>query len=309
MRGESEIGETWTTRKDRRSWYLNLRPKDPKKYEVPQEIAETFQQFRESSTELVGGWNKISNHPNTVSFIRYESWSFNNQRVSIEFKLTQLPSSKIRYTLISHGCKSDITNVMDVASIERYPLSQRAILILALNDNGQPCRGVPMENEETTTLTHTSGNYVDFTEGAITTNVGDIRAFSGNCSIVRVREGNCCANCRKIKLLGARAKRRKEARDTIHPKTNKRYLSKSEIVQQLAEERQGRHNAEKSEHYWKEKFKSQCLEMDREDDEDLSQIFLNIEKQNVPAEMACLWQQQKSLLECNTKNGHRWHPK
>ena len=166
-----------------------------------------------------------------------------------------------------------------------------------------------MENEETTTLTHTSGNYVDFTEGAITTNVGDIRAFSGNCSIVRVREGNCCANCRKIKLLGARAKQRKEARDTIHPKTNKRYLSISEIVQQLAEERQARHNAEKREHYWKEKFKSQCLEMDREDDEDLSQIFLNIEKQNVPAEMACLWQQQKSLLECNTKNGHRWHPK
>ena len=76
--------------KDWRSWYLNLRPKDPKNYEVPQEIAEMFQQFRESSTELVGGWNKISDHPNTVSFIRYESWSFNNQRVSIEFKLTLL---------------------------------------------------------------------------------------------------------------------------------------------------------------------------------------------------------------------------
>lgn len=96
---------------------------------------------------------------------------------------------------------------MDVASIERYLLSERAILILAFIDDGQPCRGVPMENEETTTLTHTSGNYADFTEGAITTNVGDIRAFSGNCSIVHIREGNCCANCRKIKLLGARARR------------------------------------------------------------------------------------------------------
>lgn len=37
-------------------------------------------------------------------------------------------------------------------------------------------------------------------------------------------------------------------RDTIHPHTNKRYLSKSEIVQQLAEERQARHNAEKTVH-------------------------------------------------------------
>lgn len=291
-------------RKDRRSCYLNLRPKDPKKSEVPQE---TFQQFRESSMELVGGWNKISDHPSFVSFMRYESWSFNNQRVSIEFKVTQLPSSKIRYTLISHGCKSDITNLVDVASIERYPLSQRAILFLAFIDNGQLCRGAPMENGETTTLSHNTGNYVDFTEGA--TNVMEIRAFSGNCSIVRVREGICCANCMKIKVLGARAKRRKEARDTIHPCTNKRYLSKSEVVQQLAEERQARYNAEKREHYWKEKFKSQCIEMDREDDEDLSQIFLNIAKQNVPAEMACLWQQQKNLLECKTKNGYRWHPK
>ena len=70
--------------------------------------------------------------------------------------------------------------------------------------------------------------------------------------------------------------RRQETRDTIHPCTNKRYLSKSEVVQQLAEERQARYNAEKKEHYWKEKFKSQCIEMDREDDEDLSQFFLNI---------------------------------
>ena len=220
--------------KDRQSWYLNLRPKDPKNSKVPQE---TFQHIRESSMELVGGWNKISDHPNTVSFIRYESWSFNNQRISIEFKVTQLPPSKIRYTLLSHGCESDVTNIMDVASVEQYPLSQRAILILAFIDNGQLCRGAPMENGETTTLSHTTGNYVDFTEGAINTNVGNIRAAV------------LFANRKKIKLLGARAKRRKMARDTIHPYTNKRYLSKSEVGQQLAEERQARYNAEKRKHY------------------------------------------------------------
>ena len=291
-------------RKDRRSWYLNLRPKDPKNFKVPQE---TFQQIRESSMELVGGWNKVSDHPNTVSFIRYESGSFNNQRVSIEFKVTQLPPSKIRYTLLSHGCESDVTNIMDVASVERYPLSQRAILILAFIDNGQLCRGAPMENGETTTLSHTTGNYVDFTEGAINTNVGNIRAFSGNCSIVRVREGICCANCKKIKLLGARAKRRKMARDTIHPYTNKRYLSKSEVGQQLAEERQARYNAEKREHYWKEKFKSQCLEMDREDDEDLSQIFLNIGKQNVSL-IFLKYRVMRLCLDLYCKNPHVLDP-
>ena len=290
-------------RKDRRSCYLNLRPK----LENTELSHETFQQFRESSVELVFGWNKISDHPNTVSFLRCEPWSFNNQRVAVEVRLTQLSSSKFRYSLISHGCEINIANLMDIISIERYPLSQRVVLILTFIDKGHLCRGAPFENGESTTLSNTIGEYVDFTEGP--KDVGETRVFSANCAIVRLRDGICCANCRKIKLLGSRVKRRKLTRETIHPSTKKKYLSKCEVVQQLHEERQARLNAEKRERYWRDKFHSQCIEMDREDHEDLSQMFSNIGDQNVPAEMASLWLQQKNLLECKSKNGYRWHPK
>ena len=86
-------------------------------------------------------------------------------------------------------------------------------------------------------------------------------------------------------------------------------VSKSEVVQQLAKERRARQNAEKRERYWREKFNSQCLEMAEEDHDDLSQIFLNTGDQNVPTEMACLWEQQKHLLQCKSKNSYWSHPK
>ena len=97
-----------------------------------------------------------------------------------------------------------------------------------------------MENGESTTLSHTIGYYVDLNEGAIN-NVG---VFSSNCSIVHIRDGICSVNCRK-KILIAKDRRRKLARETIHPRTNKRVLLKCEVVQQLAKERQTRYNTEK----------------------------------------------------------------
>ena len=292
-------------RKDRRTCYLNLRRKEH--VSLTESPGETFEQFRGSSLEMERGWSKMSDDPNNVSFLRFESCSFNSQRISTEVKITQLSSSKISYSLISHGCESDIGKFMDISYIERYPLSQRINLILAFVNNAKFCKGATLEDGETTTLPHVTGQYVDFSKG--TESVGETRVFSNNCNIITVNCGICCVNCRNIKLLGSRAKSRRLARDSIHPYTNKRYLSKSEVVQQLAQERQARQNTEKRERYWREKFDSKCLEMAEEDHDDLSQMFLNTGDENVPTEMACLWEQQKRLLQCKTKNGYRWHPK
>lgn len=47
--------------------------------------------------------------------------------------------------------------------------------------------------------------------------------------------------------------------------------------------------------------------MDKDDHEDLSNMFLNAH--NVPEEMAHLWEQQKKQLQTKSKDGYRWHPK
>ncbi|XP_068710130.1 uncharacterized protein [Montipora foliosa] len=236
--------------KDRHRSFLYLR----KKLQVI-DTQETFEEFRQSNMELERGWSKISDHSNTVSFFRCESWSFNNQRVSLEVRVTQLPpSSNIRYSLLSHGCENDLSNLMDVTSMERYPLSQRISLILKFIEIGKLCKGSIMENGESTMLSHIVGKYTDLTEVTTDKNVDETRVFSSNCSIVR-GDGVCCMNCRKLKRLCTRSKRRRLSRDTrIHPNTNKRYLTKCEI-EQLSKERQEQQNAEKRVLQSKEKNK------------------------------------------------------
>ena len=64
-------------RKDRRTCYLNLRcKKDVSLTELP---GETFKEFRGSSLEMERGWSRMSHNPNNMSFLRFESCSFNNQ--------------------------------------------------------------------------------------------------------------------------------------------------------------------------------------------------------------------------------------
>lgn len=224
-------------RTNRRSVYLNLRRREDVTY-LPNR--ETFEQFRKTGMVLDGGWTKISDNPNIVSFIRCESWYFNNQRVSVEVGVTEI-NCTIRYTLISHGCKMDLANIMDIESLQQYPLTVRNKLILAFIDNGHLCRGAAIEDGESTALPHTIGNYVDCRgadEGASNNNVEETRIFSEKCLIICVN-GICCVNCKKVKHLCTRAKRRKLERDTIHPHTNKRYLAKSEVLHQIAYRKKG----------------------------------------------------------------------
>lgn len=94
----------------------------------------------------------------------------------------------------------------------------------------------------------------------------------------------------------------------ISPFTNKCFLSKEEVTKQLKLERQPRLNAEKRECYWREKFEAECIEMEHDDHADLSKMFEGV-GDNVPDNMASLWEQQQNLLICTRKNAYRWHPK
>jgi len=49
--------------------------------------------------------------------------------------------------------------------------------------------------------------------------------------------------------------------------------------------------------------------MDDEDNADLSTMLQNMAKEKVPDEMACLWEQQKKIIQTKTTHGYRWHPK
>ena len=63
------------------------------------------------------------------------------------------------------------------------------------------------------------------------------------------------------------------------------------------------------EKYWREKFENECYRMDDEDNADLSTMLQNVTKEKMPDEMECLWEQQKKIIQTETKHEYRWHPR
>lgn len=156
-------------------------------------------------------------------------------------------------------------------------------------------------------IPHESGIFFDLSTNRTTETV-ERRAFSANCSILS-RAGQCCYNCKNLHYLEKKIRKRKlETNGVISPFTNKRFLSKEEVTEQLKLERQARLNAEKRERYWREKFEAECIEMEHDDHADFAKMFDGV-GDNVPDSMASLWEQQQNLLGCKSKNAYRWHPK
>ena len=73
-----------------------------------------------------------------------------------------------------------------------------------------------------------------------------------------------CNNCSRLRLQYNKRKRRKESQMEIHPKCNKRYMTKEELAMQLKNEQKVRRNAEKREEYWQEKFQKECVAVESE---------------------------------------------
>ena len=67
----------------------------------------------------------------------------------------------------------------------------------------------------------------------------------------------------------------------IHPKCNKRYMTKKELEMRLKSEQKVRRNAEKREEYWQEKFPKECVAVEREDQDNLFQMFSEVEEKDV----------------------------
>ena len=80
----------------------------------------------------------------------------------------------------------------------------------------------------------------------------------------------------------------------MHLKCNKQYLRK-EVVLQVHREQKRRFNAEKREQYWREKFENESVEVQNDDNSNLTCIFQGVVKEKVPKEMPCLWENRRKF--------------
>ncbi len=290
-------------RKQQRNVYLNLKRAELPASNDPDHDAASLSEVL-ADVEVPEGWNIVNDKSNRLCYVRPEKWEFNNVRATTEVVVTKSPNTPgVLIAIRAHGCQKSLD---DVPGVESMSIKSRVHLAFNYIKNSSFCKGICLPPGESIQVfaPHVTGSFKDLS--------GDgpeaVKAFSSKCKIFSP-PGARCSECSKLLKLHNVKKQRKERRIGIHPKCNKRYLSKEEITLQLNQERKSRKNAEKRAKYWKDKFVNEAVRMEDDHHNDLSAMLKDVPKEKVPEDMICLWEQQKKILQTRSKRGYRWHPK
>lgn len=181
--------------------------------------------------------------------------------------------------------------------------------ILEYLQNSTVCRGIPLQEGET--IISLTPHFTGDMEELSGSKGKESRAFSAKCLVISTGNDAQCKNCKILKKVNSQRVARRQSRtfDTPDARSNKKFLSKEEVVRQLSDERRKKKNAERRSTYWQEKFANEALCLEKEDETDMSNIFSSIKKTDIPADMLSLWEQQEKILQCFSARGYRWHPK
>lgn len=254
-----------------------------------------------NSVRVPNGWTLFNDEAHRASFVKVESWNFRDERGLLEVVCEKLDGN-ISWSIISHGCKNTRLPMYNGVS----GICQQAELILEYVEKSSLCPGFAMETMEPPFTIPILYGPFKTSPSSCSTNKG----FSLSCNIFS-SPGKRCANCSlaAIRLNQKKERRLNVARDVAHPNCNKRYLSKDQVVKQLKAEQYRRRLAENREKYWKEKFQTESIEVEKEDNDDLMNMFSSQQNSNVPEDMKYLWDQQQKINSTKSKKGYRWHPK
>lgn len=264
--------------------------------------------------ELPTAWNYEFHGDDSASFFRRERVEFNGQRVILELIVDMSVADEglwSKFKVRSHGFQADLKTILgSEVPISELHLEDQIVQAIHYLENSPICRGIPLQDDESiiSLNPHLTGEFLDLNDPEHKT---ENRAFSKKCQVISTGTGTQCRNCKELKKVNNQRKSRKEKRSLELPaaNSNKRFISHDEVVEQLKEESRKRKNAENREKYWKDKFASEALELDKDDQTDLIKIFSSVKTKDVPADMLCLWEQQGKILQSSSPQGYRWHPK
>ena len=180
-------------------------------------------------------------------------------------------------------------------------MKERAVVWMKFLDSSFVCHGL-----------HTDFEFADerIAKHHIITEDYDIseeRAFSIRCEILTNSAGVRCSKCsEEKKRLDRKIGRRMLAKDKpLPPTANHQYMTREQILEKLEREKQQGLSEERQ----KERFQSQMRELEEEDHHDMVQIMSHVNKDDVPEDMLLFWDEQKKILQNESKCQYRWHPK
>ena len=180
-------------------------------------------------------------------------------------------------------------------------LPQKVETIIGFVDKSMLCEGykLPTGEKITTCSPHSAYSVRELSEPRST------EAFSTNCLIFShiIKR---CMSCKNLMLIDQQKKKRWESHgQTIHPKSNRRYLGKEETEKVLDNCQRKIRNANGRENYWTEKFTSEFSDMAMADQSDLRVMLDNIKEKEVPNELKCFWEQQEKINRLASPQGYR----
>ncbi|XP_068726810.1 uncharacterized protein [Montipora capricornis] len=253
-------------RNARQSGYLNLKRVTPS-FTAAAKVKEMALQLNDVS--LPQGWTGEADNAYRFSFFRREKREFRGERLSLEM-LVELPHNEAScrpiYKIRSHGCVVDLGSVLRIDETKGAPLAEEISLILQYLNSVPICLGFILEEDQSiTSLSHyTVGQLTDLSDPA---KRPETRVYSGSCQVLS-NYGENCRNCGRLKSVNSQNQKHRSKRKSITPQCNKRFLSREELLEELREEQQKRRNAEVRENYWREKFDSEAIGVDKEDHPD-----------------------------------------
>lgn len=251
------------------------------------------------------GWQCNVDNGFSISCVRVDNISFNGNRAVREIVFCKdEKENKIRH-MIKHHERLSPTDV--VSELEEQMLSldavEKARFMLNFIGGSLLCSGFQVADDYDEENSHlVSYNVRNLSDPVATT---EKRLFCKSCQVVTKIGSKTCSKCSDARDVVLKKIQRKEMRgNQSHPFCNHRYMTKANMVSKVHEMKKTVVKEKKENEIMKE-----MIEIDDSDHFDLSKIFENLKKRDVPEEMSLLWKQQQKILQTSKSSGYRWHPR
>lgn len=254
------------------------------------------------------GWQSAANSDRSLSLLRVDQVLYDGHRVVTEVILQYTEERELKVWLKSHEHTINLCDFPGFESaLKKGRLIEKVKFVLNFVQNSSFCRGFKFDLPADTPISpdlYIKHEVHDLREEL---EASEVRVFSSNCLVLTNNaQGESCVNCVQAKhQLGRIKSRRESSSGARNPRCNHRYLSRTEILDKLTEEKRKRIDREKV----IARLNSEMVEMASEDHADLVQMMSNIPGKEVPDNLKVLWEQQQKIASTASGGGYRWHPK
>lgn len=253
------------------------------------------------------GWQSAANSDRSLSFLRVEHVLYDDHRVVTEVILQYTEERELKVWLKSHEHTINLCDFPGFESaLKKGRLTEKVKFVLNFVEKSSFCRGFKFDLPADTPISPDLYIKHEVRDLRKELEASEARVFSSNCLVLTNNaQGESCVNCVQAKHQLGRIKSRRESSGALNPRCNNRYLSRTEILDKLTEEKRKRINREKV----IARLNSEMVEMASEDHADLVQMMSNIPGKEVPDDLKILWEQQQKIASTASGRGYRWHPK